>query len=149
MCLTYFFAGTEKLLISHFSWINPITFKAYLALHQAPIGMIVAENTLLCTLLPIGALVFQLTFFIILFYPKMSKWYILGGFCFHWGTTLLFGISWFINPWLMPYLFFIDWEKLYFVFFVLFLLTWIFVLSVFFVIQSNANTTIGLCKWQI
>lgn len=110
--LTYFFAGTEKLLVSHFSWINPITFKAYLSLHQAPLGMWVADSTFLCTILPIGALFFQLTFCSILFFPKLRKWYILGGFIFHWGTTLLFGISWFINPWLMPYLFFIDIEKI-------------------------------------
>ena len=110
--LTYFFAGTEKLLVSHFSWLNPITFKAYLSLHQAPLGMWVAENTFLCTILPIGALLFQLTFFIILFIPKLTKWYILGGFIFHWGTTLLFGISWFMNPWLMPYIFFLNFEKI-------------------------------------
>lgn len=111
ICLTYFFAGMEKLLISHFAWISSTTFKAYLSLHQAPIGMWVAQYDWLCTLLPIGALFFQLSFFIQMFYPKLSKWYILGGFCFHWGTTLLFGISWFINPWLMPYIFFVDWKK--------------------------------------
>lgn len=112
ICLTYFFAGIEKLLISHFQWISSTTFKAYLSLHQAPIGMWVAQYDWLCTILPTGALLFQLSFFLQLFYPKLSKWYILGGFCFHWGTTLLFGISWFINPWLMPYIFFVDWKKM-------------------------------------
>ncbi len=111
ICLTYFFAGAEKLLISHFSWVSQTTFKAYLSLHQAPFGMWVASQDWLCMILPTGALLFQLTFFLQLLFPKLSKWYILGGFCFHWGTTLLFGISWFINPWLMPYIFFIDWKK--------------------------------------
>ncbi|MCP4522476.1 MAG: hypothetical protein GY827_12415 [Cytophagales bacterium] len=112
VCLTYFFAGTEKLLISQFAWVSPDTFRSYLLMHEAPLGLWVAKQDFLCYIFPSFALGFQLTFCLVLLFPKLTKWYLLGGWGFHWGTTFLFGISWLTNPWLMPYLFFIDWKQI-------------------------------------
>jgi len=109
IALVYFQAGIEKLLISGFHWVSAETFRSYIYLHNAPVGLWVASSDFLSFLLPLCGLVFQLSFPLLLFYPKLLKLPILlTGVLFHLGTVLLFGISHFFNPWLFTYIFFID-----------------------------------------
>lgn len=108
IALSYLMAGIEKLLSSGLSWLHPTTFKTYLTMHDTPAGQWVAHSELLCVLLPLFAMLFQLTFPATLFLKK-SRYYWLGaGIVFHWGTVVLFGISSFINPWVIVYIFFLD-----------------------------------------
>jgi len=112
LCLCYLLAGIEKLLISKGAWLSPVTFKSYIALHQAPLGMQVLHHPLLCAVLPVAAMIFQLGFISILWNEKL-KWIILPtGILFHIGTVVLLGISSIINPWIFTYLFFIQWSDL-------------------------------------
>ncbi len=106
----YFFAGLEKLFTSGFSWITPRTFRTYLELHQTSLGLQVAENDWLCVLMPLFALLFQLGFILVLFYPKLRYIFLPGGIAFHAGTVLLFSIGAYISPWVFVYIFFINWE---------------------------------------
>jgi hypothetical protein len=108
----YFMAGLEKLLIAGLDWIRPDSFRSYLYLHQAPIGLWVAKSNLLCTILPLVAMLFQLGFFTILFYPALRPFVLLSGIAFHTGTYLLLEVGWYINAWIMVYIFFIDWTWL-------------------------------------
>lgn len=110
----YLMAGLEKLFISHFAWISPVTFKAYLLLHPTSIGLLVVQNNFLCTMLPSVALAIQLGFVCILFFPPLKKWILMSGVLFHFGTVALLGISSYFHPWVICYVFFIDWEDLLF-----------------------------------
>jgi len=107
---TYFFAGLEKLFTSGLSWVSARTFRTYLELHQTPLGLQVAENDLLCVLLPLFAILFQLGFVLVLFYPKLRYVFLPGGIAFHAGTVLLFNIGAYFSPWIFVYIFFINWE---------------------------------------
>jgi len=106
---TYFFAGLEKLFTSGFSWVSARTFRTYLELHQTPLGLQVAENDLLCVLLPLFAIFFQLGFVLVLFFPKLRYIFLPGGIAFHAGTVLLFSIGAYFSPWVFVYIFFINW----------------------------------------
>lgn len=110
----YLMAGLEKLLVSHFAWISPVTFKAYLLLHPTSLGLLVVKNNFLCTLLPSVALAIQLGFVCVLFFPPLKKWILMSGVLFHFGTVALLGISSYLHPWVICYVFFIDWEDLLF-----------------------------------
>ncbi len=107
ICLTYLMAGLEKLLISGIDWASVTTFKTYLAAHSTPAGLWVAKQDVLCQLLPIGALAFQLGFWLILPFPKLRWVFLPWGITFHFGVVILFGISSFFNPWVWVYIFFL------------------------------------------
>ena len=106
----YFMAGLEKVFTSGFSWATAHTFRTYLILHQAPLGLEVAKSDFLCTFLPWMALLFQLGFILIVFFPKLKYIFIPGGIAFHAGTVLLFNIGVYFTPWIFVYIFFINWD---------------------------------------
>lgn len=108
----YFLAGLEKLLSSGFTWASAETFRTYIYLHQQELGLRIAESDFLAYFLPWGALLFQLLFLLVVFFPKYKFIFLLGGVGFHWGTRLLMGIGSFFSPWIFVYIFFLDWEKL-------------------------------------
>ncbi len=110
--LVYFQAGLEKLLVSGFTWASGETFQNYLLAHPTDWGLWIAESDVLCAVLSCLTLLFQLTFPIVLFQPKLKWYYLSYGIVFHFGTTFLMGISTYLNPWIMAYLIFIDWSLL-------------------------------------
>jgi len=109
---TYLLAGLEKLLTSGLHWASAATFRAYIDLHQHAFGMWVAQNDLLASLLPALALLFQLSFILILAFPRYKYFFLVAGVGFHWGTRLLFGIGSFFSSWLFVYLFLLNWENI-------------------------------------
>lgn len=109
--LTYFQAGLEKLLIGGVEWMYPQTFRTYLYLHPTALGNWISGSNFWCTILPLGAMLFQLGFVIIIFYPRLKLFFLPVGILFHLGTFLLFGIGWYYSPWMLTYLFFIEWKK--------------------------------------
>jgi hypothetical protein len=110
--LVYFFAGIEKLFTSGFSWVSVETFRTYIYLHQAPVGLLAAKNEWAALFLSTMALVFQLGSILVLFFPRLTTLFIIGGISFHAGTVLLFGIGDYFTPWLFVYIFFINWKFL-------------------------------------
>jgi hypothetical protein len=112
IAMVYVMAGLEKLLIAGTEWFNPDSFRSYLYLHQAPAGLWVAQSDLLCTILPVGAMLFQLGFSVILFFRKLTLFVLLAGIGFHAGTYILLEVGWYFNAWIFVYIFFIDWTWL-------------------------------------
>lgn len=104
---TYLFSGLEKVFTSGFTWAESDTFKAYLYMHQAPLGLQVMEIPLLTVVLPAAALVFQLGFPLIFFFYRYRILFILTAVAFHIGTVLLFNIGDFTNPWMFTLIFFL------------------------------------------
>ncbi|HVD98128.1 MAG TPA: hypothetical protein VNB90_07970 [Cytophagaceae bacterium] len=111
--MIYFLSGLEKLLISKFSWMEANTLKGYLSLHPTHWSDLIAQNDLLCVFISVFTLVFQVTFVLILFFPRYSWLWLLAGICFHTGTLVVMGIGYPLNPWWWVYIFFVDWEKIY------------------------------------
>lgn len=111
ICLVYFMAGLEKILISGVHWFSSASLKLFLEMHPTSAGGYVQNSPFLLTMLPILALLFQLSFPIILFFRKLKGLILVSGVLFHFGTVLLFGISSYENPWLFTYIFFIDWTS--------------------------------------
>ncbi|MDO1446042.1 HTTM domain-containing protein [Rhodocytophaga aerolata] len=112
IAMVYVMAGLEKLLIAGTEWFNPESFRSYLFLHQAPAGLWVAQSDVLCTILPFGAMLFQLGFCSILFFRRLTPFVLLAGIGFHAGTYILLEVGWYFNAWIFVYIFFIDWTWL-------------------------------------
>lgn len=108
----YFLAGAEKLLTSGFEWATVETFRNYVSLHGQELGIKLAENNLLAHILPWGALLFQLFFFVILFQKRLKILILILGVFFHLGTKFLMDIGPYFSSWIFVYIFFIDWDSL-------------------------------------
>jgi hypothetical protein len=108
----YLLAGLEKLLSSGLGWASAETFRTYIALHQQPLGLWIAESDFLSHLLPWLALLIQLGFPLILIVPRYKYVILLAGTGFHLGTRLLFGIGPFFSAWILSYVVFLDWDVL-------------------------------------
>ncbi|HEX8528541.1 MAG TPA: hypothetical protein VF646_00895, partial [Cytophagales bacterium] len=108
--LVYLQTGLEKLLIGGPGWLHPETFRNYLYLHQAPLGLWVARSDGLCVLLPALALGFELGFIGVVFRPAWAWVLLPAGVLFHAGTYLLLGVGWYFNGWIATYIFFVPWE---------------------------------------
>jgi hypothetical protein len=111
IAMAYLMAGLEKLLIAGTGWLSPGSFRGYLYLHQAPAGLWVAQSDILCTVLPMAAMLFQLGFIAILFFPRLTPFLLLSGVAFHAGTYVLLEVGWYFNAWIFVYIFFIDWSR--------------------------------------
>ena len=103
--ICYVLAGLEKLLVSHFTWLDGHTLKAYLNIHPTPLGQILTENTLLMTIIPFSVICFQLGFPLV-FTKRFKPWILVAGALFHWGTVALMDIGSYFHPWVVVYVFF-------------------------------------------
>ncbi len=110
ICMAYWQAGLEKIWISGSAWASADTFRAYLSMFHTPLGTWVLESDWLCSILPVGALFFQLFFCSILFIRQLAYFFLPLGLLFHVGVYLLFGIGGYVTFWYIVYLFFINWE---------------------------------------
>lgn len=106
----YLLAGLEKLLSSGLEWATAETFRNYIALHNQPLGMKIAQHDFLAHMLPWAALLFQLGFVLILFQGRSKYLFLVAGVFFHWGTKILMDIGPYFSSWFFVYIFFIDWE---------------------------------------
>ncbi|WP_277479694.1 HTTM domain-containing protein [Catalinimonas alkaloidigena] len=109
----YFLSGLEKMLTSGLAWASSDTFRTYITLHDQPLGIELARNDVIASILPLGALFFQLTFFIILIKPRWKYIYLPMGIFFHLGTKILMDIGPYFSSWIFVYIFFIDWKRLW------------------------------------
>ena len=112
IALIYFMSACEKLSLSGLGGISAESFRLFLQLHNTPLGMEVAKNYLLCVVLPALALLFQLSFVLALFAPRIKPFILAAGFVFHALVYILFNIGAIIHPWVLSYIFFIDWSFL-------------------------------------
>ncbi|MFT5619662.1 MAG: hypothetical protein ACI85I_002909 [Arenicella sp.] len=108
----YFLSGLDKLFTSGFAWLNPTHFKLQLLESEQALGLWLLESAdWLISLAPTLAILFQLGFISIIFFPKLRCIFLPAGFLFHLGTFLLLGVGWWLHPWLLGYVFFVRWRE--------------------------------------
>ena len=100
----YLSAGIQKLRKCGLRWTNGIILQAYFLNHylwgdmQGAIQ--IARNKPLCRILSILVLIFELTFWVILFVPALTYVYVVSGILFHLGTYVTMRINY--MKYLMP-----------------------------------------------
>jgi len=103
LCLPYTFAGIEKIAIAGFAWLQPYTLQAYLHMHAQPWGLWLAKSDVLCTILSILMLGFELFFILVVRYHWAKFVFLPAGILFHISTYLLMGAGAWIHPWWLCY----------------------------------------------
>jgi hypothetical protein len=109
----YLMAGIEKLLISGPGWVSAEGFRLHLQLHATKVGLWVATNDVLCLLLPLSVICWQLSFPVVLSGFGLRWLWLLFGLFFHIGTYLLMDIGGWVSPWWVLYMVFVPviWPK--------------------------------------
>ncbi len=112
LSLCYCQAGLEKLLISGLELFNTENVLTHLANHPTTVSDGLANYPILSESLFILVTLFQISFPIILFIPKLKKFYIFGGILFHLSTYFFLGVGWWISPWSIALLLLLDWNPI-------------------------------------
>jgi uncharacterized membrane protein YphA (DoxX/SURF4 family) len=99
LALTYFSTGISKLAVGGLRWMNGYTLQDY-TLNDAvsrgiPLGIWLGQQHGLAVLLSIYTVVFELTFFLSLFFPRTAPFFFLGGLFFQIGLYLTAGHDFF------------------------------------------------------
>jgi len=113
IAMPYTLSGLEKLFISGMSWLNPGNIITYLKFHETSISKIIIQYPVLCMLISLFTLLLQLSFILILFFPRYKWVWLIGGVLFHTGTLLVMEIGHPFNPWIVVYVCFVDWTNVY------------------------------------
>lgn len=114
LALAYFGAGYCKIATSPL-WADGYTLQAFLMskylILDCETGAWVAQNYWLCLLLGIATLVLELTFFLVVFYPRLTWWYVTAAIGFHTSIYLTMQINFF--PYYgLTFLIFLDWPTI-------------------------------------
>jgi hypothetical protein len=95
MALTYFSTGLTKMVFGGLAWMNGYTLQSYLLAdglrRNLPLGLWVAQHHTLSVLLSIGTVVFELFFFVSLFWRRGAPFFFLGALFFQIGLLLTAG----------------------------------------------------------
>ncbi|MGN6398638.1 MAG: hypothetical protein ACTHMI_23920 [Mucilaginibacter sp.] len=100
----YFSAGLQKLTQSGIGWLSGRNLQAYLLENYLWSGrkgaLLIAEKPLLCNVLSTLILFFELTFWIVLFFPQVTFFYLVFALMFHIGTLITMRINYlkYIGP---------------------------------------------------
>lgn len=116
---TYFSAAYQKLRYSGFAWPKGDSFRNYLIVLDLWHGLPKAKALLnthrsIITMISSSVVIFQVTFWMILFWPSLDLIYAICGLCFHTGIWLVMKINYLkyisgiyliflielLNPWL-------------------------------------------------
>lgn len=93
----YFSAGLQKLINSGLSWCDGKSLQAYLLEHylwgDKKSALILAQHQSLCMVSSVLILLFELTFWVIIFLPQLTYIYAIGGLLFHFGTLITMQIN--------------------------------------------------------
>jgi hypothetical protein len=112
--LAYFGAGYCKMAANPL-WADGVTLQSHLmAKHlviDSPAAVWLAQSWWLCLLLGIATLALELTFFLIVFYPRLTWFYIVGAVLFHASIYVTMGIN-FLVYFGFTLLIFLDWPTL-------------------------------------
>jgi hypothetical protein len=93
----YLSAGLQKLRHAGWQWSNGKSLQAYLIEHylwgDTPHALALARRPRLCMVLSSFLLFFELTFWVILFWPQLTLPYVAAGIFFHVGTAVTMRIN--------------------------------------------------------
>ena len=113
----YFFAGVGKLMETGFSWVSADNIRRYLLLmNQTPEvsaftapGLWLADHPVLCVLIAVGTLAFELSAPLVLFFAQLTKVFVPVAFLFHVGIAITMNVyvgeGWYLFA-------FVDWPQL-------------------------------------
>ena len=107
ICLSYFYGGMEKILISGWDWVALNNLQQHLMLNGTALGIELSKFPILCKGLSIGVILFQCGFILLPFIKPLKYILLPIGFIFHTLTWLLLSAGGIINPWWFMYLFFL------------------------------------------
>lgn len=109
----YLQVALEKLLSSGLQWFAPETMQTHLLSHPTALGIWIAQYPILCISLSVLALVWQLSFVLILFFPPLKILILLVGVLFHTFTFILMNVGAFPSYWFLVYIiWFLELKKL-------------------------------------
>jgi hypothetical protein len=112
LCLAYFGSGYCKFIKGGILWADGYTLQAYLLnkhlLLETPAGLWLSQHYWLCVLLGAGTLVIELTFFLIIFFPRLTWFYVAGGLTLHKSIEWIMKIN-FLPYFGYVYFIFLDW----------------------------------------
>jgi uncharacterized membrane protein YphA (DoxX/SURF4 family) len=95
LALSYFSTGMAKLIYSGLEWMNGYTLQSIIFSDAVsfgiPLGIWLAQQYGLCVLLSIATILFEVFFFVILFVPRLSPYFLVAGALFH--TTIFMTIA--------------------------------------------------------
>jgi hypothetical protein len=99
LALTYFSTGISKLLVGGLRWMNGYTLQDY-TLNDAisrdiPLGIWLGQQHGLAILLSVYTVVFELTFFLSIIFPRTAPFFFLAGLFFQIGLYLTAGHDFF------------------------------------------------------
>ncbi len=113
ICMAYLCAGLCKLKIGGLDWFNGYTLQTYLlqdgVLHDRPLGVWLSRYRLAGIVMAVGAVAFELSFFVVMF-SRRSRWLIFpAGIGMHMGIFILQAAPFF--TFMILYSLWIPWEK--------------------------------------
>jgi len=114
LCMAYLMAGACKLKMGGLDWFNGYTMQTYLlqdgVLHDRPLGVWLAQYHWPAVFMSIGAVVFELSFFVVML-SRRSRWILLpAGISMHMGIFILQAAPFF--TFMVLYSLWIPWERL-------------------------------------
>jgi hypothetical protein len=114
LALAYFGAGYCK-VINDPLWADGYTVQSFLLhkylLYDIQLSWFLAHYYGVCLLVGIMTLLLELTFFLVIFYPRLTWPFVITGLSFHLGILLTMNIN-FIIPFGLIYLIFLDWPTI-------------------------------------
>jgi len=108
--LCYCQAGLEKVFTSGLELFNTENILTHLTNHTTIVSNWLNNLPILSEGLFLLIILFQLSFPIILFQPKLKALYLIGGISFHLGVYFFLGVGWWVSPWSVALLLLIDWN---------------------------------------
>jgi len=97
VALMYFSAGLQKLRRGGLRWVDGRSLQAYLVQHylwgDTRRALKLANQPRLCMLLSSILLLFELSFWVVLVFPRLTVFYLVAGIAFHLGTALTMRIN--------------------------------------------------------
>src|SRR5262249_37547113 len=93
IAVTYFLAGYAKLVLAGPAWGDGVSLQHYLLLRGQPIGYWLAEHAAVCTVLSVATLVLELTFPVVLFWPRLRWLFVPAVVAFHLVSEYVLGVG--------------------------------------------------------
>ncbi|HTI60173.1 hypothetical protein [Mucilaginibacter sp.] len=93
----YFAAGLQKLIRSGLRWVNGKNLQAYLMENylwsDKKSALVIASRPMLCMILSTLTLFFELTFWLVIFFPSFTFFYVAFAILFHTSTLITMRIN--------------------------------------------------------
>jgi uncharacterized membrane protein YphA (DoxX/SURF4 family) len=114
LSLAYLSTGLAKILDGGSNWMNGYTLQKYIlsdaVVREMPFGLWVAQQHLLCVILSIATIIFEIFFFLTLIVPWTVPYFLIAGILFHSGIYVTMAAPFLQHIFL--YAVFIDFEHI-------------------------------------